>query len=256
MRWDAKKYDAAKAPQVDAGRELIAMAGVSDTDSILDIGCGTGRLTIELARLASKGSVVGIDSSSEMLERAMEKTKSIENISLRQVSAQSMSFTDEFDLIFSNSALQWMKEQKEVMGRVYQSLKPGGRIVFQLPAKNFCREFFDYTSNAIALLHLEQFYVNWKSPWYFPAKEEYGTLLKDTGFGNVRVFYRDYRLVFESLNEVLDWLASAGLRPYLELLPGREQEYFKYAFAMSFENNRTDRGIEFDFRRLFASAKK
>ncbi len=256
MRWDAKKYDAAKAPQVDAGRELIAMAGVSDTDSILDIGCGTGNLTIELARLASKGYVVGIDSSGEMLEKAREKAEPMENLSLIRVSAQSMSFTDEFDIVFSNSALQWMKEQKEIMGRVYQSLKPGGRIVFQLPAKNFCREFFDYTGNAIALLRLEQFHVNWKSPWYFPAKEEYETLLKEAGFGNIRVFYRDYRLVFEGLKEVLDWLASAGLRPYLDLLPGREQEYFKYAFAMSFENNRTDRGIEFDFRRLFASARK
>ena len=165
-------------------------------------------------------------------------------------------FSVEFDLIFSNSALQWMKEQKEVMGRVYQSLKPEGRIVFQLPAKNFCREFFDYTDNAIALLKLEKFFSNWGSPWYFPSREDYETLLKDAGFGNIMVFYRDYRLVFESLNEVLDWLASAGLRPYLEVLPEKEQEYFKYAFAMSFENNRTDRGIEFDFRRLFASAKK
>ena len=50
MRWDAEKYDAAKAPQVDAGRELIDLAKICESDSILDIGCGTGKLTVELVR--------------------------------------------------------------------------------------------------------------------------------------------------------------------------------------------------------------
>ena len=72
MRWDAEKYDAVKAPQVDAGKELIAMAKVKDTDSVLDLGCGTGKLTVELAKRASNGIVVGIDPSREMLEKARE----------------------------------------------------------------------------------------------------------------------------------------------------------------------------------------
>jgi ubiquinone/menaquinone biosynthesis C-methylase UbiE len=77
MKWDAEKYDSVKAPQVDAGRELIEMANVCDTDSILDIGCGTGKLTIELARLASKGYIVGIDPSEEMLEKYKRTSKGV-----------------------------------------------------------------------------------------------------------------------------------------------------------------------------------
>jgi len=53
---------------------------------------------------------------------------------------------------------------------------------------------------------------------------------------------------------VLDWWTSAGLRPYLEMLCYKEQEYFRYSIAMSYENNRTEKGIDFDFRRLFAFA--
>ena len=243
MRWDAEKYDSTKAPQIDAGKDLIATAKVCDTDSILDIGCGTGKLTVELANLASKGFVVGIDPSEEMLAKAKTISDKIKNISFIQIPAQSMDFNERFDLVFSNSALQWVKEQQQVMESIYCSLKHSGRIAFQLPSDNFCKEFFNYTKNAIDILHYEKFFSDWKSPWYFPKDEEYKGKLKTAGFKTINVFYKDYRLVFESINEVLDWWASAGLRPYLSVLPEMEQERFKNAFAAGFEKNRTGKGI-------------
>ncbi len=256
MRWDAEKYDSVKGPQVDAGRGLIMMAKVRDTDSILDIGCGTGKLTIELARLASKGSVTGIDPSQEMLQKARKISGEVKNIKLIHMHAQSMEFSEMFDLVFSNSTFQWIKEQHEVIGLVLRSLRTGGRIAFQFPAKNFCKEFFSYTSKAISLLGFERYFENWQPPWYLPDKEEFEDLLKDAKFKKVDVFYKDYCIVFDSINGVLDWWTSAGLRPYLEMLHPREQEYFKYAFAMNYENNRTEKGIEFGFRRLFTFAVK
>ena len=256
MKWDAVQYDSVKAPQVDAGKELIALANVKQNDSVLDIGCGTGKLTLELSRLASGGTVVGIDPSGEMLEKAKGTSGAGDNIRFMLIPGQSMQFTDQFDLVFSNSALQWIQEQREVVGLVFRSLRKGGRIAFQLPAKDFCREFFAYTGAVITLLGYEKYFRNWQKPWYLPAKEEYETLLKDTGFKNISVFSKDYRIVFDSIGDVIAWWSSAGLRPFLELLSVREQEYFKYAVAMSYESNRTDRGIEFDFRRLFAFAEK
>jgi len=256
MRWDAERYDSVKAPQVDAGRELITMSKVRETDSILDIGCGTGKLTLELAGLASNGFVVGIDPSNEMLEKAKTVSARVKNMCLIQTHAQSMDFAGRFDLAFSNSALQWIKEQQQVIDLVYKALKQGGRIAFQLPSKDFCKEFFDYTGKAIAILGFKRFFINWEPPWHLPAKEGYMKILRDAGFYNINVFCRNDRIVFESINDVLDWWASAGLRPFMEPLSEKEKEYFKYAFAMSFENNRTERGIEFDFTRLFAFAEK
>ena len=83
MRWDAEKYDEVKIPQVDAGNELITLAKVRDTDSILDIGCGTGKLTVALARLAYNGFVTGLDPSHEMLEKAGTISGDLPNIRLR-----------------------------------------------------------------------------------------------------------------------------------------------------------------------------
>ncbi|MDA8388747.1 MAG: methyltransferase domain-containing protein [Nitrospiraceae bacterium] len=256
MRWDADKYDSVKAPQVGAGRELIRLARVKETDSVLDIGCGTGKLTIELASLASKGSVLGIDPSGEMLKKARKVSGQVHNLRLLKSGAQEMDFEGVFDLAFSNSALQWVKEQLRASQRTYRALKPGGRIAFQMPAKGFCHEFFEYAGLAIKKLGFERFFESFESPWCFVSKQEYAGLLKDAGFLDVKVFYKDYRLAFNSIKEVLDWWSSAGLRPYLAMLPEAEQEFFKNAFAMQFENNRTGGGIEFSFRRLFAFGEK
>jgi trans-aconitate methyltransferase len=86
--------------------------------------------------------------------------------------------------------------------------------------------------------------------------EEYNEMLAQAGFGSVNVYYKDYRLQFSDIPDVLNWWSSAGLRPYLAALPNGAQEHFKEAFAEEFENNRTDKGIEFTFRRLFTFAEK
>jgi len=256
MRWDAEKYDSVRAPQIDAGRELIAMTKVKETDSILDIGCGTGKLTFELAQLASQGCVTGIDPSEEMLARARTIRSRFGNILLMQMPAQAMKFRQDFDLVYSNSALQWIKEQEEVIALSFGALRANGRMALQLPAKDFCWEMMENINSAISALGLETVYRKMESPWRFPLKDEMAGFLKSAGFVNMDVFYRDYSLLFDSINDVLEWGASAGLRPFLAPLSRSRQERFKYAFAMGFENYRTQKGVEFGFRRLFALAEK
>jgi len=248
MRWDAEKYDSTHGPQVDAGLKLIEMADIKANDSILDIGCGTGKLTCELARLAHGGTVVGIDPSLEMFNKAREVSSSFKNILLMNIRAEEMNFKNDFDIVYSNSALQWIKEQADVIARSYKALKPGGSIAVQLPAKDFCWAMMDNIYSAIGALGLEAKFKN--------MKEEISGFMKAAGFVRVNAFYKDYTLMFESINEVLEWGVSAALRPYIFPLSEKMREQFKYAFAMGFENYRTEKGIEFGFKRLFALGEK
>lgn len=256
MKWDAGLYDSTHGPQIDAGMELIGMASINAHDAILDVGCGTGRLTRELARRAHKGVVVGIDPSPEMLDKARAAASESGNITLMNIAAQEMAFSDEFDVVYSNSALQWVKEQEDVIARSWKALRKGGKIAVQLPAKDFCWAMMDNIWSAVSALGLTAEYEKMDSPWRFPLKQEMEGYLADAGFKNVDVFYRDYSLVFASINDVLGWGESAGLRPFLAPLNAKKQERFKYAFAMGFENYRTEKGIEFPFRRLFTVAEK
>ncbi len=256
MQWNAEQYDTAKAPQIDAGRDLIAQAAIREQESLLDLGCGTGKLTIELARLAAAGRVTGIDPSPEMLDKAQAAAEGLGNLRLLRIPAQAMEFTDEFDLVFSNSALQWIREQEDVIRRVFHSLRNGGRIAFQMPAKDFCTAFFDSIQGAIASLAYERFFEGWRIPWRFPVVEEFRDMLEQAGFRAIRVFSREYRLAFHALADVLTWWSSAGLRPYLAVLPEGAQEHFLEEFGEEFARHGADGGTSFAFRRLFAFAEK
>ena len=259
MRWDAEKYDSVKAPQVEAGRELIESAAVRAGDRILDIGCGTGKLTLELARLVPQGFVTGIDPSEDMLQKALAVSAGAANLKFIRGHAQDMGFVESFDLAFSNSALHWIKkpeDQQAVLRNTFRALSPGGRIAFQMPAIDFCTEFFEYADRTVKTSGFMRRFEDFEPPWHLTSAPQYAFLLREAGFLDINVSCRRYRLAFRSIKEVLDWWCSAGLRPYLSVLSGPEQEYFKYAFAMQFEANRTGAGIEFDFRRIFAFALK
>ncbi|MDA8388640.1 MAG: methyltransferase domain-containing protein [Nitrospiraceae bacterium] len=261
MKWDAEKYDSANAPQVEAGRELIRMAAVRPADRILDIGCGTGKLALELARLAPEGKVIGIDPSEEMLQKAVSVSAGAANLKFMRGSAQEMDFRESFDLAFSNSALHWVKkpeEQRTTLAKTFRALAPGGRIAFQMLAMDFCTEFFEYAGRAVKAAGLDRFFDNFVPPWHLASVQQYAGLLREAGFSEINAFFRQYRLTFGSIKDVLDYWCQAVLRPYLSVLPELERGYFKYAFAMQFEANRSSsgNGIEFDFRRLFALAVK
>ncbi len=256
MRWDAAKYEATHSAQNDAGKELIAMAALTAGDTVLDIGCGTGSLTVELAVLAADGRVVGLDPSAEMLALAEEKIRPAGNITLMHMPAQEMNFSAEFDVVYSNSALQWIQEQEEVMALSFRALKNKGRLALQLPARDFSWELADNIHIAAGAIGMQSAFEKIDSPWRFPLKDEFADLLKGIGFSNVQTFYKDYTLAFAGIDEVLEWSLSAALRPYLELMDENRQERFAYAFAMNFENYRTERGIELAFRRLFALGEK
>lgn len=256
MRWDAEIYGTTDWPQTDAGRKLIRMASVKTDDSVLDIGCGTGRLTSELARLAHTGRVVGIDPSAEMLGKARKVAASAQNMTLIQMPAQGMDFREEFTAVYSNSAFQWIREQEEVLDLSYRALKNKGRIAIQLSAPDFCWAMTENIQSAISALKLESTFSRMEPPWRFPLAKEMEASLEDAGFRNVRAEYVEDLILFDDVNEVLAWGVAAGLRPFLDPLNESSRERFKYAFAMGFENYRTGKGIEFSFRRLFALAEK
>ncbi len=149
--FDGNKYKAASAHQKEWGAKLIRELNIAGSERILDLGCGDGALTAQLAALAPQGSVLGIDASRGMIETA--KTHVAGNLSFAVRDINDLDFENEFDIVFSNAALHWIKDHDALLGNVHRALKPGGMLKFNFAGDGNCANFFDVVKDAIRLLN-------------------------------------------------------------------------------------------------------
>lgn len=175
QKWDTTLYDNNHSFVSAYGEELIKLLNPVASDKILDLGCGTGDLTSEIAKYGS--DILGIDASKEMIEKAKYK---FSDIPFRVEDAIDLNYQNEFDGIISNAVLHWIKSPTKVLESVYSSLKVGGRFVAEFGGKDNCNEI---TSTIINIINETTFKFNpSKFPWYFPSIGEYTTLMENIGF--------------------------------------------------------------------------
>jgi trans-aconitate methyltransferase len=171
--WKADRY-ARNAHFVPAlGQPVLDLLGPRAGERILDLGCGDGVLTEKIA--AAGAVVVGVDASADMVAAAQGR-----GLDARVVDGRKLDFTAEFDAVFSNAALHWMKHDPDaVIGGVARALKPGGRFAGEMGGHGCVAAI------AVALIAvLERRGVDGKtaSPWYFPTVADYRARLERGGF--------------------------------------------------------------------------
>ncbi len=135
--WNAELYRERSTLQQTMAAEVLQSLDLTSSERVLDVGCGDGRITFEIARRVPQGSVVGVDASSNMIELASQKSGS--NLRFEVADARSLPFRDQFDLVLSFNAFHWVHEQDLVLASIHKSLRPGGtahlRLVPMGPAR-------------------------------------------------------------------------------------------------------------------------
>ena len=123
--WNAQDYAKNSSNQFQWAKELIPKLKLKGNEALLDIGCGDGKITAELAQLLPEGWAVGVDSSEKMIQLAQISfpTKDYPNLTFQVMDARKLTFQSEFDIVFSNAALHWIVDQKAVLEGVQRSLK-------------------------------------------------------------------------------------------------------------------------------------
>ena len=172
QRWSAERY-AETAHFVPAlGAPVLEMLAPSPGEHILDLGCGDGVLTEKI--VAAGATVIAVDAGPDMVAAARAR-----GIDARVMDGQKLTFTREFDAVFSNAALHWMRDQEAVLAGVHRALKPGGRFVAEMGGHNNTAAIIVAVSAVLARRGLDAHRIN---PWYFPSAEAYRKQLEQAQF--------------------------------------------------------------------------
>jgi SAM-dependent methyltransferase len=170
QHWDPRQYQENAGFVPELGRAVVDLLDPKAGESILDLGCGDGTLTIELAR--SGAEVVGVDASQEMVEAAR-----LRGVQAYVMHGAELPFSDEFDAVFSNAALHWIRPPEAVVDGVWRALRPGGRFVGEFGGFGNVAAIIQALEVALAGRGLSA-----ECPWYFPTPQTYAAMLEGAGF--------------------------------------------------------------------------
>src|SRR5574341_689656 len=170
--WDPERYARNARFVSDLGMPVVELLAPTAGERILDLGCGDGVLTEKLVAMGCQ--VVGVDGSAEQIEAARQR-----GLDAHVMDGQRLTFADEFDAVFSNAALHWMKRADDVIAGVWRALKPGGRFVGEFGGYQCVAKIVAALSECLQRRGIDATAVN---PWYFPTTEEYGSRLQARGF--------------------------------------------------------------------------
>lgn len=201
-RWDSSLYDDRHSFVWKAGAGLLELLEAKPGERILDLGCGTGHLTVKIAEAGAE--VLGLDSSLSMVAQARQNYPKLK---FQLADAKEFTVAEPVHAVFSNAVLHWIQEPKAVIARVAAALQPGGRFVLEFGAKHNIERI--RTTLEAALLRRG---VEAKNPWYYPSLAEYGTLLEEHGF-EIR-----YAATFPRFTKLEH--PERGLREWIEMFCG------------------------------------
>ena len=226
--WDAQDYARNSRIQEEYGRKQLAQLDLAGNEAVLDIGCGDGRLTAALAGMVPRGRVLGIDSSPDMIAAARETHLSRDsNLAFELINATALPFHSEFDLVFSTSALHWVKDHVPVLQGIRRALKPSGRMYLTFAARGTLAEFVLAITTHARDPRWAAFFSNFEMPYGFYGLEEYRDLLDRFGFVVERLELIERDVTHHGRDAFEGWMRTTGM-PYLHrVAPERRPAFMR-----------------------------
>jgi len=257
FEFDAEKYKKASAHQRQWGKKLISELDLKGNERILDLGCGDGGITAQLTELVPNGLVVGIDASQSMIESAQKSYKA-ENMKFELMDINTIDFEDEFDVIFSNATLHWVKDHNKLLANVYKNLRAGGIVRSNFAADGNCSHFFKVIRQVMAEKKYAEYFSDFDWPWYMPSIGEYEELLEKSSFKEAKVWGENADRFFPDAEAMIKWINQPSIVPFLKCVDDADKQSFRDIVVerMVKETIQANRRCFETFRRVNVFAKK
>lgn len=253
MAWNPEVYDQFKEERSAPFFDLLKLVESRTGISVVDLGCGTGELTSKLLDYLEDSKVLGIDSSEEMLEKAVQFETSRLTFEKRSIEEQ-LHLGDTYDLIISNAAIQWCHNHKELFPRIISKIKEGGQLAVQIPSNH------EYIVHQLLrkIAGTEPYktaYNSWEREYTVLTIEEYARILFDNKGREITVYEKVFPHVLDDAEAVFIWASGTAMLPYIEKLPEDLKEQFKKDYKHALQNIFPESPVFYPFKRTFISAK-
>jgi trans-aconitate 2-methyltransferase len=205
--------------------KLVSELPLRAGEHILDLGCGDGALTAQLAARVPEGFVLGIDSAPSMIAAASKQARP--NLEFKLLDMRQLAYAEQFDGVFSNSALHWVKDHHDLLRRVLHALKPDGFVRFNFPADGNCATFNQTVQRVMAEPRYVLAFQGFEWPWYMPTPDEYLRLAGISGCRDLRVYGENADRFFPDAETMIRWIDQPCLVPFLSWVPAADRRAFR-----------------------------
>jgi trans-aconitate 2-methyltransferase len=181
--WNALGYEKISALQQAMAAEVLAALDLKDTMRVLDLGCGNGKITAEIARRVPEGTVLGVDASSDMIAFAREHFSAAThpNLSFAVTDIRKIAYRDEFDTVVSFNALHWIAEQAAALQAIHGAMRKGGSAQLRLVPTNQRQSLEDVLEETRRSARWARYYDGFQDPYLHIRAEDYAALAEAHG---------------------------------------------------------------------------
>jgi trans-aconitate 2-methyltransferase len=219
--WNAAEtYHRVSNPQFNWGTVVLERLPLDGDECVLDVGCGTGRLTERVLDRVPHGRVIGIDQSSNMVRVAGDYLRSRgSRIQLLVADAAALPIRGQADAVFSTATFHWVLDHRRLFRSLLDALKPGGRLVAQCGGAGNLARIHHRTEAAMADPRFARHFTAWSDPWEFADATTTAHRLADAGFEDVQTSIEEAPVVFPDAESFRAFITNVICRPHLAYLP-------------------------------------
>ena len=253
MTWNPNIYNQFKAERYAPFYDVLSIIEIKPNLKVVDLGCGTGELTNMLAEKLPNATVLGVDSSTEMLAEAKAFANNL--LSFKQSSIEEqIANNQKWDLIFSNAAIQWVDHHQVLFPNIIKLLNPGGQIAIQMPSQteNALNQILD------ELVQEQPYKENLKGYHRISPvlkTDEYAQILFENGSKSMTVFEKIYPIIGQTYIDLYDFISGSALPPYLDKLAGEAKENFNSEYQSRIKTRFPQSPTLYPFKRIIIEAK-
>jgi trans-aconitate 2-methyltransferase len=244
--WDAATYDRVSDPQVAMAGPVLERLALAGDETVLDAGCGSGRVTRLLLDRLPLGRVIAVDAAPSMVAEARAALG--ERATVFQSDLQQLTVPEPVDAVFSNAVFHWVSDHDLLFERLCAALRPGGRLVAQCGGAGNVERFHALAREVALEQPYAEHLAGWQGPWNFATAERTRERLAAAGFADVRTWLEPWPV---QPPEPVEYLRTVCLGHHLAALPETLRQSYANAVA-----ERCGEPLELDYVRLNIDAKR